>query len=100
MTELKKVVGYLSDTFTDRTTGQVIEFHHLYCLFPRSNAVGSGAECVKISTRDNNIFNGLNLGDYVELRYNKYGKCCGFDIVEPNADDIADFRNVNDILTV
>lgn len=100
MTELKKVVGFLSDSFTDRQTGEVIAYNHLYCVFPRKNATGAGAECVKISSRKENLFEGLNIGDYVELRYNKYGKCCGFDVVEPNSDDESDFKVVNDMLII
>lgn len=95
MTDLRKIVGWFNGEFTDKTTGEVISYHHLFVVFPRDNATGMGSECIKVSS-NRNPFDGLELGDYIECRYNKYGKCTSVVPVAPSDEDIKEFSFIDE----
>ena len=91
MTDLKKVVGFYTGEFKTRDTGEIKIYHNLFIVFPREGATGIGSE--KISVRGQDPFKGIQVGDYVELMYDRYGNCTRIDPVEPNEADLLDFKN-------
>lgn len=96
MSDLKLVLGFFTGQFTTRDTGEVKIYHNLSVAYPRNGATGIFVE--RIPVRGENPFVGIQVGDYVETMYDKFGNCTRIDPVEPSVSDIADFKYINDVM--
>ena len=89
MTNLKRVVGFKVSSWTNPENGVTYPTRRLYVEYPASNV--TGLCCADVKCRGDNIFQGILVGDYVELFYDQYGNCCTVNPVEPNPQDLVDF---------
>lgn len=73
-----KVLGFKTGVFTDKTTHEVISYSKLYVSFSDKNVTGEACEALSVKRE---LLNGLKVGDKVEIRYNRYGKPVGVELV-------------------
>lgn len=98
MTDLKRVVGFYTGEFTTRDTGERKIYHNLFVLYPREGATGIATDVIKVRGQD--PFKGIQVGDYVEVYYDRYGNCTRLEPVEPTEADISDFKNCFDVFSM
>ncbi|MBQ9673202.1 MAG: hypothetical protein IJV39_01095 [Ruminococcus sp.] len=89
MTNLKKVLGYRIGDFKS-DDGNNIHFVHLFCAFPTDGVVGLMAEKFKVDSDD--VLDGVQFGDYVELYFNDKKKIVLIQPVAPTPEDLKDFH--------
>lgn len=73
-----QVVGKKSGTFTDKKTGEVVEFGKLYVTYPDSTVEGLSCEAVSLKPE---MIKGLSVGDNVRLNRNQYGRVIEVELV-------------------
>lgn len=74
-----EVVGKKAGTFTDRKTGEVVEFGRLYVNYPDTTVEGLACEAVSIKP---DMLKGISVGDSVRFDRNQYGKVISVEPVE------------------
>lgn len=94
MTNLKRVVGILNTTFDDKKSGNVYPVKHLYVEYPFKNC--QGLRTADIKCKGDNVFNGIEIGDYVTLYYDNYGTCCVINPEIPTDSDLKYFGERNE----
>ena len=98
MTDLKKVVGFYTGEFTTRDTGEKKTYHNLFVFYPRKGVIGIATDVIKVRGQD--PFEGIQVGDYVDLFYDRYGNCTVIDPVEPTEADLSDFKSCGDVFAM
>lgn len=89
MTNLKRVVGMKIDSWTNPDNGITYPVRRLYVEYPVSGVEGLAASDVKC--RGEKVFDGVLVGDYVELFYDQYRNCSSVQPVVPEPQDLIDF---------
>lgn len=74
-----QVVGKKSGTFTDRKTGEVVEFGKLYVNYPELNVEGLSCEAVSLKP---DALQNIKVGEQVRLDRNQYGKVISVEVVK------------------
>ena len=87
MTDLKRVIGYFSDTAV--IDGKELSWTHLYVSYPKDKAVGLAVEICKC--KSSSVLEGVEVGDYVELYYDERKKVVLVQPVQPTDDDRLSF---------
>lgn len=91
MTDLKLVQGYKDTTWTNPDNGVVYPVKRLYVTYP-SNAGGLvGLMTGIFKCKGEDIFKGIQIGDYVQLLYDQYGNVSQIQPVVPEPEDLRDF---------
>ena len=76
------VIGIRKSSFKDKTTGELVEFGRVYCTFDEGKETeGTAVEIFKVKPEIIEAA-GVEIGDVVEPRYNKYGKVTDIVVVE------------------
>jgi hypothetical protein len=80
----RNVVGIKVGKFTDKHTGEVIQFGKVFTEFEDSSDKGLVGVAVEVLSCKPDIINesGINIGDVVIPLYNRYGKVTGFNFFE------------------
>lgn len=73
-----KVVGKQVGKFTDRQTGELIEFAKLFVTYPSDGVEGEVAEECKLKPA---TIAEVSIGDDVRLERNQYGRVIAVDLV-------------------
>lgn len=89
MTDLKKVVGIKESSWTSPKNGKDYPVRRLYVVYPASGVKGLVSQDIKC--RGDKVFNGIEIGDFVELLYDQYGNCCEVKPCVPDDQDLIDF---------
>lgn len=89
MTNLKRVKGMKISAWTNPQNGNIYPVRRLYVEYPSSEV--KGLACSDVKCKGEKVFDGVELGDYVELLYDQYGNCCAVQPVEPDPQDLIDF---------
>lgn len=92
MTDLKKVVGMKISAWTSPDNGITYPVRQLSVVYPCNGVNGLCAE--RIKCRGEDVFNGLEIGDYVTLMFDQYGNCVSVQPVVPEPEDLVDFGEV------
>lgn len=89
MTDLRKVVGMKISAWTSPDNGKTYPVRQLSVVYPATGVTGLCAE--RIKCRGENVFDGVQVGDYVTLMFDQYGNCVNVQPVVPDEDDLVDF---------
>lgn len=65
------VVGKKLDNFQDKDTGRIIEYAKIFVTYPDVKTTGLVTEALSVKPE---LLQGLNIGDNINVSYNKYGK--------------------------
>lgn len=89
MTDLKRVLGFKTSSWTNPKDGVVYPVRRLFVSYP--SAQTKGLACSDIKCRGDKIFDGIEVGDFVDLFYDQYGNCSAVQPVVPEPQDLIDF---------
>lgn len=85
--ELYYVVGVQRGTFTDRQTGQVINYAKMHAMlygFEKDGLIGTAVEKVSIPV---SLVDKIDIGQYYMLVYNRYGRVSDIQLVDYNPNE-------------
>lgn len=89
MTELKKIVGYYSGSFTPEGDTKAIAYTRLCVVFPRDGVTGLAADVCKV--KDEEVLKGVEVGDFAEVYYDEKRRIVMINPVVPTENDLIDF---------
>lgn len=89
MTNLKRVIGFKTSSWTSPDNGNTYPVRRLYVDYPAAET--KGLACSVVKCRGDKVFDGVEVGDYVELLYDQYGNCCAVQPVVAEQQDLIDF---------
>lgn len=95
MTDLKKVVGFKISAWTNPQTGVIYPVRKLYVVYPSGAEGVTGLVSSSIKCKSEKVFDGIEVGDYVELFYDQYGNCLQVSPCVPNEEDLSDFGEID-----
>lgn len=87
MTDLKKVVGFLSDS--GEIDGKLLEWTHLFIAYPKDKVSGLVTEkvrCANVGVLDN-----VSVGDFCKIYYDDKGKGILIQSVQPDDDTLYEY---------
>lgn len=96
--QLKKILGFTSGEFKKDNFSDPIPFANIWCAWPVKDGLGLQAEKYKLDGSD--VFNGIELGDYVELYFtgnSENAKVALINKVEPDEVTRLQFGDVLDV---
>ena len=92
MTDLKKVIGFKVGTWTNEKTGVVYPVRRLYVIYPSDVDGLTGLMAAVLKCKGDNVFDGIQEGDFVQILYDQYGNVVQIQPVEPEPEDLIDFH--------
>lgn len=78
-----EIFGKKSGSFTDKDTGQLVEYGKLHCVgeFPATDNEAFGKQCMIISCAPR-VLSGIPVPCNANLDFNQYGRLAGIEILE------------------
>lgn len=96
--QIKQILGFTSGEFKKDSFSDAIQFSNIWCKWPVKDGVGFQAEKYKLAGAD--VFDGISIGDYVELYFtgnNENAKVALINKIEPDEATRLQFGEILDV---